>query len=273
MVIGAVAGVLVVVVVEFLDLKCHIDDPVGAVAVHGANGAWGTIAVGLFNTESGLFYGGGVHQLLIQLLGVVVVAAWMLVTMTVVFKVISLLCGGTMRVTEEEEIEGLDPTEHGLPSAYADFTFAFGVAGEVSGHFTPDSIPDLPSDHVPGDGTPEKLTRIDICCPAYRFEHLKHSLEAIGITGMTVTSAMGCGAQRGGNGMYRGVAVSMSLRPTVEVSVVVSRIPPEVVVETAKQALHTGNLGDGKIFLTPVEDAVKVRTGETGHDALQDEAS
>ena len=273
MVIGAVAGVLVVVVVEFLDLKCHIDDPVGAVAVHGANGAWGTIAVGLFNTESGLFYGGGVHQLLIQLLGVVAVAAWMLVTMTVVFKVISLLCGGTMRVTEEEEIEGLDPTEHGLPSAYADFTFAFGVAGEVSGHFTPDSIPDLPSDHVPGDGTPEKLTRIDICCPAYRFERLKHSLEAIGITGMTVTSAMGCGAQRGGNGMYRGVPVSMSLRPTVEVSVVVSRIPPEVVVETAKQALHTGNLGDGKIFLTPVEDAVKVRTGETGHDALQDEAS
>ena len=157
---------LVVVVVEFLDLKCHIDDPVGAVAVHGANGAWGTIAVGLFNTEGGLFYGGGVHQLLIQLLGVVAVAAWMLVTMTVVFKVISLLCGGTMRVTEEEEIEGLDPTEHGLPSAYADFTFAFGVAGEVSGHFTPDSIPDLPSDHVPGDGTPEKLTRIEICCPA-----------------------------------------------------------------------------------------------------------
>lgn len=273
MVIGAVAGVLVVVVVEFLDLKCHIDDPVGAVAVHGANGAWGTIAVGLFNTESGLFYGGGVHQLLIQLLGVVVVAAWMLVTMTVVFKAISFLCSGTMRVTEEEEIEGLDPTEHGLPSAYADFTFAFGVAGEVSGHFTPDSIPDLPSDHVPVDGTPEKLTRIDICCPAYRFERLKHSLEAIGITGMTVTSAMGCGAQRGGNGMYRGVPVSMSLRPTVEVSVVVSRIPPEVVVETAKQALHTGNLGDGKIFLTPVEDAVKVRTGETGHDALQDEAS
>ena len=273
MVIGAVAGVLVVVVVEFLDLKCHVDDPVGAVAVHGANGAWGTIAVGLFDTESGLFYGGGVHQLLIQLLGVVTVAAWMFVTMTVVFKAISLLCGGTMRVSEEEEIEGLDPTEHGLPSAYADFTFAFGVAGEVSGHFTPDSIPNVPSDHTPGDGTPEKLTRIDICCPAYRFERLKHSLEAIGITGMTVTSAMGCGAQRGGNGMYRGVPVSMSLRPTVEVSVVVSRIPPEVVVETAKQALHTGNLGDGKIFLTPVEDAVKVRTGETGHDALQDEGS
>ena len=280
-IIGIVAGLLCPFGVWLLDYKLHVDDPVGAVAVHFCNGIWGTIAVGLFATTTvpgndsftGLFYGGGVHQLLIQLLGVVAVAAWMLVTMTVVFKVISLLCGGTMRVTEEEEIEGLDPTEHGLPSAYADFTFAFGVAGEVSGHFTPDSIPDLPSDHVPGDGTPEKLTRIDICCPAYRFERLKHSLEAIGITGMTVTSAMGCGAQRGGNGMYRGVPVSMSLRPTVEVSVVVSRIPPEVVVETAKQALHTGNLGDGKIFLTPVEDAVKVRTGETGHDALQDEAS
>lgn len=272
-VIGAVSGVLVVVVVELLDLKFHVDDPVGAVAVHGACGAWGTLAVGLLDTESGLFYGGGVHQLGVQALGVIAVAGWMIVTMTVVFKVISLVTGGTMRVTEEEEIEGLDATEHGLPSAYADFTFAFGVVGEFN-HGDARSLPvvsDADPKHPAKGGKGDKLTRIDIYCSAHRFERLKQSLESIGITGMTVTSAMGCGAQRGGNGMYRGVPVSMSLRPTVQVSVIVSRISPELVIETAKQALHTGQLGDGKIFVSPVEEAVKVRTGETGHEALRDE--
>ena len=275
-VIGAVAGILVVVVVEFLDLKCHVDDPVGAVAVHGACGAWGTLAVGLFDTTGGgLFYGGGVHQLGVQALGVASVALWMVITMTVVFKIIALLTGGTLRVTEDEEIEGLDATEHGLPSAYADFTFAFGVAGEFN-HGDINKLPLVPYPSHPDsqkDGSPAKLTRVDIYCPAHRFERLKQSLESIGITGMTVTSAMGCGAQRGGNGMYRGVPVSMSLRPTVQVSVVVSKISPDLVVKTATDALQTGQLGDGKIFVTPVEAAIKVRTGETGHAALQDEAS
>lgn len=175
-----------------------------------------------------------------------------------------------MRVGEEEEVEGLDASEHGLPSAYADFTFAFGVAGEFN-HGDASALPLTKSAHLAEGKEPPKLTKVDIYCPAYRFEKLKQSLEAIGITGMTVTSTMGCGAQRGGNGMYRGVPVSMALRPTVQVSVVVSGIPPERVIETAKQALHTGKLGDGKIFVTSVKEAVKVRTGETGYDALQDE--
>lgn len=280
MIIGVVSGFLVVFVVEGLDLKLHVDDPVGAVAVHCANGAWGTLAVGLLDTQNGLFYGGGLHQLGIQALGVVAIAGWMTVTMTVVFKLISLCVGGTMRVSAEEEIEGLDSTEHGLPSAYADFALAFGVAGEYeSGTPAAEKVPVEVSIPVvrktsPAAGTEdrEKLTKIDIYCPSHRFERLKHSLEAIGITGMTVTSAMGCGAQRGGNGMYRGVPVSMSLRPVVQVSVVVSRIAPDLVVETAKQALQTGQLGDGKIFISDVEDAVKVRTGETGYLALQDKA-
>ena len=270
-VIGAVAGILVVVVVEGLDMKLHIDDPVGAVAVHGANGAWGTLAVGLFDTESGLFYGGGVHQLGIQALGVVAVAVWMAVTMTVVFKVISLVVGGTMRVSEEEELEGLDITEHGLPSAYSDFSMAFGVAGELGQNIRP-AAPVMPVSDRQGEEGEATLSRVDIYCPAHRFERLKQSLEEIGITGMTVTSAMGCGAQRGGNGMYRGVPVSMSLRPVVQVSVVVSKVSPDLVVETAEKALRTGHLGDGKIFISPVGEAVKVRTGEKGYAALLDEA-
>ena len=164
--------------------------------------------------------------------------------------------------------EELDRIYDGV--VFADFTFAFGVAGEFN-HGDASALPLTKSPHLAEGKEPPKLTKVDIYCPAYRFEKLKQSLEAIGITGMTVTSTMGCGAQRGGNGMYRGVPVSMALRPTVQVSVVVSGIPPERVIETAKQALHTGKLGDGKIFVTSVEEAVKVRTGETGYDALQDE--
>lgn len=141
-IIGAVAGLLVVFGVWLLDHKLHIDDPVGAVAVHCLNGIWGTIAVGLFATNTapafargfgdgvtyganqicgkGLFYGGGFHLLGVQLTGLFSIAAWTAVTITIAFLIIKATLG--LRVTEEEEIEGLDIKEHGLPSAYADFT-------------------------------------------------------------------------------------------------------------------------------------------------------
>lgn len=124
--IGAISGILVVVAVEFIDIKLKVDDPVGAVAVHCVNGMWGTIAVGLFATTcsgndsfKGLFYGGGFSLLGKQLLGLVCVAAWTIVTMTIVFLIIKKTNG--LRVSEDEEIKGLDATEHNLPSAYADF--------------------------------------------------------------------------------------------------------------------------------------------------------
>ena len=118
-VIGAVSGVLVVFGVWLLDYKLRVDDPVGAVAVHGCNGIWGTIAVGLFDYKDGLFYGGGVHHLLIQLLGIVCIAGWTIVTMTIVFTVLKKTIG--LRVSAQEEVEGLDSTEHGLESGYPDF--------------------------------------------------------------------------------------------------------------------------------------------------------
>ncbi|MDE6280551.1 MAG: ammonium transporter, partial [Oscillospiraceae bacterium] len=124
-VVGAVSGILVVVVVELLDLKLHIDDPVGAVGVHCANGLWGTVAVGLLATPdapaglSGLLYTGSASQLGLQLLGVAAVAGYAILAMIVTFFLIGKLHG--LRVTEEEELAGLDSTEHGLPSAYPDF--------------------------------------------------------------------------------------------------------------------------------------------------------
>lgn len=276
-VIGAVSGILVVVVVELLDKKLHIDDPVGAVAVHCANGIWGTIAVGLFSAGQndvgkGLFYGGGFSQLGIQLVGFVSVAAWTAVTMLVVFTLINKTIG--LRVTEEEEIKGLDSTEHNLPSAYADFMPAGfapvpAVAG-VSSAAPAASVEKAVPVETYTTNTDAKLTKIVMIFNPAKFEEIKESMNAIGITGMTVTNVMGCGTQKGHIKKYRGVEIEeMSLNPKMKLEMVVSAVPVTDVVKTARDVLYTGNIGDGKIFIYDVDDVVKVRTGEHGYDALQ----
>ncbi len=280
LIIGVVSGFLVCFGIWFLDYKVHVDDPVGAVAVHGFNGTWGAIAVGLFDRTNGLFYGGGFHQLGIQLLGVVCIAAYTFAVMFLVFKVIKVTVG--LRVPVEVEVQGLDVHEHGLQSAYADFmpavsTLSFSQGTEMSTAKVTGSAPveeAVPVTHkksapVAGDGV--KLTKIEMYCNPAHFDPLKEALEKIGITGMTVTNIMGCGAQRGATGSYRGVKLHMTLLPKIRVDVVVAKIPAQVVIDAAKQALYTGHVGDGKIFVYDVEDAVKVRTGATGYDALQDE--
>ena len=291
-VIGAVAGLLVVFGVWFLDHVLHIDDPVGAVAVHAFNGIWGTLAVGLFATDTapafarqlesgaikfnGLFYGGGLTQLGLQALGVLSVAAWTAVTITITFLVIKAIVG--LRVSREEELTGLDVTEHGLPSAYAGFatlpedimddapvmvtgTVPVAEAVEVK------SVPAYESP-VRADGV--KLTKVEILCKEARLESLKNAMMNIGITGMTVSHVLGCGMQKGATEYYRGVQIEPSLLPKVQVDIVVSKVPVRSVIETAKKVLYTGNIGDGKIFVYDVENVVKVRTGEEGYDALQD---
>ncbi len=274
-IIGIVSGILVVVVVETLDLKLHIDDPVGAVGVHFANGVWGTLSVGLFDTENGLFYGGGFKQLGIQALGVVAILAYVIVTMTVVFLLIKKFHG--LRVTPEEEIGGLDSYEHGLESAYAGFSFTLdpSLAGidakEVTGSAPVREAVKVTDVSTPKEHSPEgKYTKIDIICKETRFEALKNAMNKIGVTGMTVTKVLGCGVQKGKTSYYRGVKVdSMDLNPKVQVEIVVAAVPVRDVIEAAKKALYTGNIGDGKIFVYDVENVVKVRTGEEGYDALQ----
>ncbi len=279
-VVGIVSGFLVVIVVEVLDIKLHVDDPVGAVGVHLANGVWGTVAVGLLANPSapaglnGLLYTGSFRLLGVQLLGITAILAWTAVMMTATFFVLKKTVG--LRVTQEEEIKGLDKTEHGLPSAYADFVpavenldYGYEGATAVSGD-TPVSeaitVKKVPSFD---EGTP-KFTKVEIICKEQRFEALKNAMMDIGITGMTVSHVLGCGAQKGQPEYYRGVVVEANLLPKIQVDIVVSKVPVRHVIETAKKVLYTGHIGDGKIFVYDVENVVKVRTGEEGYDALQD---
>ena len=281
-VVGIVSGFLVVAVVEVLDLKLHIDDPVGAVGVHMANGIWGTIAVGLLaNPDApaglrGLLYTGSFSQLGIQLLGFLAVAAWSAVTMGCFFTILKKV--NFLRAEAADELAGLDSSEHGLPSAYADFAPAVekytayapeGGIAAVTG--TVPAAEAVPVKKVPSfqpDG--HKFTKIEIVCKEERFYALKSAMSALGITGMTVSHVMGYGMQQGKPEYYRGVAVESDLLPKVQVDIVVSAIPVRDVIETAKAVLYTGHIGDGKIFVYDVENVVKVRTGEEGYDALQD---
>ena len=285
-VVGIVSGILVVFVVETLDLKLHIDDPVGAVGVHMANGIWGTIAVGFLANPSapagldGLFYTGKLTQLGIQCLGVVAVAAYTVILMTGCFFLMKRTVG--LRVGKSEEIKGLDSTEHGLPSAYADFapsTVAYVDYIEegttvVSGDVPPAEAIEvnvLPSvDKSKAKKSRPKFTKVEIIFKEERLYALKDAMSKLGITGMTVSHVMGFGIQQGHTEMYRGVAVETNLMPKVQVDIVVSKIPVRDVIETAKIVLYTGHIGDGKIFVYDVENVVKVRTGEEGYDALQD---
>ncbi|WP_288314225.1 ammonium transporter [uncultured Eubacterium sp.] len=270
-IIGAVSGILVVVVVEGLDKKLHIDDPVGAVGVHLANGVWGTIAVGLFSrgydgVGKGLFYGGGFKQLGIQLLGFVAVASWAVITMIIVFALIKKTNG--LRVTAEEEIKGLDSTEHNLPSAYADFV---PTSVLISSAPPAQSVEKAIPVETFTTKTDAVLSKIVMIFNPSKFEELKEAMNDIGITGMTATNVMGCGVQKGHIKKYRGVEIEeMSLLPKMKLEMVVSAIPVKTVVETARKVLYTGNIGDGKIFVYDVKDVMKVRTGEHGYDALQD---
>lgn len=287
-IIGAVAGLLVCFGVWFLDYKLRVDDPVGAVAVHFCNGLWGTVAVGLFATTSapgndsivGLFYGGGVHQLLLQLLGIVSILIWAGVTITIAFLAIKATVG--LRVTEEEEIQGLDSCEHGLPSAYAGFSIM-----DVSNTMTMDVnantdlgvgevVPGAPATHVVSSAPvttptlPTGIYKVSIISRLSHYDRLKKAMNDIGVTGMTVTQVMGCGIQKGAGEKYRGVEMDATLLPKVKVEVIVGNIPVEKVIETAKEALYTGHIGDGKIFVYSVDKVVKVRTGEENLAALND---
>ena len=279
-IVGVVSGLLVVGAVELLDLKLHIDDPVGAVGVHFANGVWGTIAVGLLANPStpaglkGLFYTGDFRLLGVQTLGIVAILAWTAVMMTATFFILKKTVG--LRVSAEEEIKGLDKTEHGLPSAYADFVPAvesldYGYEGAVAVSGETPEAEAIPVKRVPAfdDGSP-KFTKVEIICKEPRFEALKNAMMQIGITGMTVTHVLGCGAQKGQPEYYRGVPVEANLLPKIQVDIVVSKVPVRAVIDTAKKILYTGHIGDGKIFVYDVENVVKVRTGEEGYDALQD---
>ncbi|MBQ3703614.1 MAG: ammonium transporter [Oscillospiraceae bacterium] len=281
-VVGVVSGFLVVIAVEVLDLRFHIDDPVGAVGVHMMNGIWGTLAVGLLATPSapagleGLLYTGSFRQLGVQLVGFLAVASYAAVFMLIAFRLIGKYHG--LRADPADEMIGLDISEHGLPSAYADFAPAVDKYAEFDGGETPtvvtgtvpaaEAIPVRREPSLHPDG--HKYTKVEIVFKEEKLYALKDAMSRLGITGMTVAHVMGYGIQKGHTEFYRGVAVETDLRPKVQVDIVVSAIPVRDVIETAKKVLYTGHIGDGKIFVYDVENVVKIRTGEEGYDALQD---
>ena len=273
---GIIAGIAVVVGIEFIDKVLKVDDPVGAVGVHGVNGFLGTLCVGLFSTGQngvgkGLFYGGGFTQLGIQALGIICVLAWVGVMMTITFTILKHTVG--LRVAPEIEIAGLDQAEHGLASAYAGFEISTSELTSDSDYDVigsekmEDSVPAVVKSLDVPDG--KKITKVEILMKQERFEKLKKAMNEIGVTGMTVTQVLGCGTQKGAPEYYRGVPVEMQLLPKIQVEMVISKVPTMDVINAARQALYTGHIGDGKIFVYDVEDVVKVRTGESGYDALQ----
>lgn len=278
-VIGVVCGILIVLAIEFFDKIAKIDDPVGAVSVHCVCGAAGTVLTGLFatgeTTEAGLFYGGGAHFLGIQVLGVLAVAAYVAVVITIVFLAIKHTIG--LRVKPEEELAGLDVSEHGLFTAYAGFSMLPDTIAEdvdTNTVFAMGDVPEaeaVPVKTVPAfeEGTP-KFTKVEIVCKESKLEELKAAMMNLGITGMTVSHVLGCGVQKGKPEYYRGVQIEANLLPKIQVEIVVSKVPVRSVIETAKKVLYTGHIGDGKIFVYDVENVVKIRTGEEGFDALQD---
>ncbi len=278
-VIGVVCGILIVLAIEFFDKIAKIDDPVGAVSVHCVCGAAGTVLTGLFatgeTTEAGLFYGGGAHFLGIQVLGVLAVAAYVAVVITIVFLAIKHTIG--LRVKPEEELAGLDVSEHGLFTAYAGFSMLPDTIAEdvdTNTVFAMGDVPEaeaVPVKKVPAfeEGTP-KFTKVEIVCKESKLEALKAAMMNLGITGMTVSHVLGCGVQKGKPEYYRGVQIEANLLPKIQVEIVVSKVPVRSVIETAKKVLYTGHIGDGKIFVYDVENVVKIRTGEEGFDALQD---
>lgn len=283
--IGAVAGVFVVFAVVFFD-RIKIDDPVGATSVHLGCGVLGTLCVGLFakedvttlSTVNGLFYGGGVSLLGVELLGIVAVGVFTFAASSLVWLVLKKTIG--IRVSAAEELAGLDVGEHGN-AAYPDFAAAvanvedYADAGVSAAPPTPAAAPAVSIDEavpvIHNEQPGAAITKVTILTNQSRFAQLEDALDHLGVTGLTVTNVFGYGIQKGHTTYYRGAPVEARLLPKIKIDVVVSKIPTQTLVEAAKRALYTGNVGDGKIFISDVRDVVKVRTGETGYDALQDE--
>ena len=284
--IGAAAAAVAVFSIEFIERKAQVDDPVGASSVHGVCGMLGVLMTGLLSTSEGLLYGKGIRLLGVQLLGIAAVGVWIMFISYLVLQGINNTVG--LRIDKQEEVKGLNTEEYGTLISEEDLS----VTGALDTPQAPIANPNdqfitfakpipvdeaVPVAHIPqkkpaADKDGLKMTLVSIITKESKFESLKSAMDKIGITGMTVTQVMGCGVQRGNTDeFYRGVPLDMTLLPKVKVDIVICKVPLETVIKTAKKVLYSGHIGDGKIFVYDVENVIKVRTGEEGFDALQDE--
>ena len=267
MLTATAAAFVLIFGVELIN-RLKIDDPVGAITVHGLCGGTGTILVGIFSTESGFLYTGSWAGLGIQIFGVFVTGAVVFVVMFLIFTLLKLSVG--LRVNQETEITGLDKCEHGLASSYADF---FNTAQFLSAETQTDSkiraIDETTELNISDYEVDGKLRNVVVMMNASKFEILKKSLDKLEITGMTVTQVCGCGIQKGNTELYRGNEYSSHLLPKIKVEIVISTIPLGLLIDTLKEVLYTGNIGDGKIFVYELENVIKIRTGAEGKQALE----
>lgn len=262
--VGVGAAFVMIYGIEFIDHICKVDDPVGAISVHGLCGAFGTIMTGVFSVEKGVIYTGRFNFLGVQLLGVLSVAVYGLAAMTLLFVILKHTVG--IRVSEKAEIMGLDRSEHGWQSNVTDDLISDLSDGNAKSVTQIDLSKPIDRSAYKADG---KIRKVVILMNSSKFESLKDALDEIDITGMTVTNVNGCGIQKGSTDYYRGSEAKSHLLPKIKVEIVISTVPLGLLVDTVKRVLYSGNIGDGKIFVYEVENVIKIRTDEEGKMALE----
>lgn len=262
--VGVGAAFVMIYGIEFIDHICKVDDPVGAISVHGLCGAFGTIMTGVFSVEKGVIYTGRFNFLGVQLIGVLSVAVYGLAAMTLLFVILKHTVG--IRVSEKAEIMGLDRSEHGWQSNVTDDLISDLSDGNAKSVTQIDLSKPIDRSAYKADG---KIRKVVILMNSSKFESLKDALDEIDITGMTVTNVNGCGIQKGSTDYYRGSEAKSHLLPKIKVEIVISTVPLGLLVDTVKRVLYSGNIGDGKIFVYEVENVIKIRTDEEGKMALE----
>ena len=291
--IGFVGGILCFFAVTELKKRIGYDDALDAFGCHGVGGIWGGISAGIFATSTinpditGGLVDGNTTLLIVEIISILAVTAYSAIISFAILKLISLVM--PVRASEEEEEDGLDYSLHG-ETAYGSVSaagLAVGAHDAVAIPASPSIFPKkqfgaevvamdeavvvenhattMPSNKAHKTG---KMTKVEILINESKFDHLKKALNGIGITGMTVVNVFGYGVQKGHTTYYRGVETDADLLPKVRVEVVISNVPLQQVIETARKALYTGNIGDGKIFVYDVENVIRVSTGEEGAQAL-----
>lgn len=262
--VGVGAAFVMIYGIEFIDHICKVDDPVGAISVHGLCGAFGTIMTGVFSVEKGVIYTGRFNFLGVQLIGVLSVVVYGLAAMTLLFVILKHTVG--IRVSEKAEIMGLDRSEHGWQSNVTDDLISDLSDGNAKSVTQIDLSKPIDRSAYKADG---KIRKVVILMNSSKFESLKDALDEIDITGMTVTNVNGCGIQKGSTDYYRGSEAKSHLLPKIKVEIVISTVPLGLLVDTVKRVLYSGNIGDGKIFVYEVENVIKIRTDEEGKMALE----
>ena len=260
-VVGGLAGIQLPIVFDFVSERLKIDDVCAVFPVHGSAGVLGTLLMP-FVAVPGAFEASVGTQFVAQLTGVVIIGGWTLTATAVVWYVLKAL--GQARVTPDHEQDGLDIAEHGVET-YPEF------GGERVATDGGPTVVDTTESGPRADGGVEAGSPIKMVSAVVRPDKLgaiKQALAEINAPSLTVTNVSGRGSQPAKKGQWRGEEFTVDLHQKVKVDVVVADIPADEVAEAICEAASTGEPGDGKVFILPVEDAVQVRTGKSGTEAV-----